>query len=322
MHTLTEKVNFIRRVFGQYELARNEKNIAVKCPFCSKITSDKKKLVIRLSDDACHCWVCGYKSRSLVKVLKKKSPNDVREYVDKFYPELRTKYQKQDVAPQQEVVQLPKDFVLLQLASMSNPDYRAVKKYVEDRNISDRDMWFYKLGVSNEPRWQRRVIIPSFDDIGLLNDYVGRAINPNVYNKYDSPTDDKLSHIFNEMYIDWKKQLVLCEGPFDMMKCGENTVPLLGSELNEESLLFERIIVNNTPIALALDSDMLETKVPKMSRVLQEYDIDVKVVRVPDDPGALTKEEFQECLMNATPLTWESNLKSRLKKMASLRLTL
>ena len=57
IYTLTDKVRFIESAFGKSELARNEKNIAVKCPYCGKTASIKKKLVIRMIDDACHCWV-------------------------------------------------------------------------------------------------------------------------------------------------------------------------------------------------------------------------------------------------------------------------
>jgi len=309
--SLTEKIDFIRRVFGSYQLQRNEKNIAVKCPLCGNTSSDKKKLVIRLEDDLCHCWVCGYKARSLVHLLKKFSRDDLREYVDKFY-DGKKNVDIDDV--EKRIIRLPDDFRLLVLSKDDNdPDTKAAIKYCQRRGLSDRDLWFYKLGISNDRRWYRRVIVPSFDREGKLNDFVGRTIGKNVLPKYDSPGHDKLGNIFNELYVDWSKQLVLCEGPFDAMKCGDNVVPLLGAELNEESLLFERIVVNNTPVALALDADM-EEKIPLIVKKLEEYDVSVVVVRVDDDPGALTREQFAVALRDARPLTWFNSIQEKLQR--------
>lgn len=316
MHTLGEKIKFISSVFGSYQLQRNEKNIAVRCPVCPPTTSSgKKKLVIRLEDDLCHCWVCGYKARSLVYLLKKYAKSDLGEYLEKFYTGKKT-YLDDD--PEEKTVhRLPADFRLLALTTSKDPDVRAAKIYCESRGLTKRDLWYYKLGVSFESRWSRRVLFPSFDADGQLNDFVGRAINKFTFPKYDSPGHDKINNIFNELYVDWGRQLVLCEGPFDAIKCGENTVPLLGSELNEQSRLFEQIVIHGTPIALALDADMKETKVPILVKKLQEYDVPVVVVNVPDDPGELTKEQFSKALANAKPYTWSSIIRDRLRRIVS-----
>lgn len=268
-----------------------------------------------MEDDLCHCWVCGYKARSLVYLLKKYSKGDLDEYIDNFFTGKKT-YLNDD-PEERSVHRLPTDFRLLALTTSRDPDVRAAKIYCEGRGLTKRDLWYYKLGVSSESRWARRVIVPSFDAEGQLNDFVGRAIGRFVFPKYDSPGHDKINNIFNELYVDWTRQLVLCEGPFDAMKCGENSVPLLGSELNEQSKLFERIVVNNTPVALALDADMKDTKVPILVRKLQEYDVSVVVVDVPDDPGELTKEQFSEALAKAKSYTWSNIMRDRLQRIVN-----
>ena len=315
MHTLTEKINFIGRVFGAYDLQRNEKNISVRCPVCKQqLSLGKKKLAIRLDDDYCHCWVCGYKARSLVYLLKKYFKDDLKEYLEVFYTGTKS-YDFAKLDKEKSVISLPKDFRLLALAKNNHPDVRAIKIYCEKiRGLSKHDLWYYKLGVSLEPRWRRRVLFPSFDKNGNLNDFVGRSID-NKFPKYDSPEqDNKLNNIFNELYVDWSQQLVLCEGPFDLVKCGENAVPVLGSNLNEESKLFEKIVLNKTPIALAYDADMLTTKVPKTVKKLQEYNVPVVVVKVTDDPGAMTKQEFANALNNAKPYTWNDRVRDKIKR--------
>ena len=114
--------------------------------------------------------------------------------------------------------------------------------------------------------------------------------------------------------------LVLCEGVFDMIKCGENSTPLLGSELNEMSLLFNKIVANRTPIILALDSDARK-KMFKIYNKLIEYDIDVKVLDVITDPGDMSREDFREILPSAHILSWKDIVLERLNKAAQVNMS-
>ena len=145
------------------------------------------------------------------------------------------------------------------------------------------------------------------------------AILANPPYKDDSKAkNNKLAIIFNEIAIDWSDKLVICEGPFDAFKCGDNVTCLLGSELNENSYLFNQILVHNTHIALALDTDMRQKKVPQIANKLAEYNIEVDIIELGDhkDPGTMSKKEFKNCLTNsATKPTWESEF---LRKINSL----
>ncbi len=245
-------------------------------------------------------------------------------YRDKFLPDELKNHVVIDES-QRPVIQLPSDFTLLALSSKRDPDVRACLNYVLSRGLSERDLWFYKIGVSDDIRWRRRVIVPSFDRDGRLNYYVGRAIDQKRRPKYDSPDiDDKAPIVFNEINVDWTKLLVLCEGAFDSFKCGDNSVPLLGSSLNEKSALFSAIITNKTPVALALDADMLQKKVPRIAKKLSVYDVDVKVVDVSpwSDPGSMTKQEFKTALRAAKPLSWDSVFASKLSRASETAMSL
>jgi hypothetical protein len=302
---------------GKCELDRGPKNAAFRCPFCAKEGTHKKKFVIRIADDTCHCWVCDFKSRSLVPLLKKIAPEKLAEYVEKFYTGNK-KVVEEVVANQ---ILLPTNFQLLPLA-IKDPDTRAVWRFLEKRGLSEKDIWKNRLGISSEKRWYRRVIFPSFDVEGNLNFFSARTIDADVFPKYDTPPADKLPIIFNELFVDWTKELVLCEGPFDAIKCGDNVVPLLGSSLSEESYLFEKIVINRTPVALALDADMFDTKTPIIAKKLQEYTIPVRVVRVQTDPGDMTHEDFALALKNAEEPNWKNVMTNKLKKATSVSLSL
>lgn len=314
--TLSDKVRFYESVFGSGRMARNSKNFDVCCPICAPKDHSKKKLAIHTDDDRVHCWVCGYKAHTLAPLIRKYSTQErLREYRERFMPE--SAYNGRCVFidsldDQQQKLTLPKDFKLLATSSTRDPDALAIRNYLTTRKISDRDLWYFKLGYSDDPVWKRRAIMPSFDAKGELNLYVGRAIDKYRKPKYEMPSGDRKQVIFNEINVNWSQRLVLCEGAFDLMKCGDNAVPMLGSDLNEQSALFNAIVANGTPIALAMDADMAATKMPKVAQRLSSYDIDVLIVKVPTDPGDMSKQEFKAALEVAKPLDWSQLFHDRL----------
>lgn len=334
VHTISDKIRFIEKVFGKGRLAGNGQNFDVWCPICAPSDRSKKKLAIRVEDDANHCWTCGWRSRSLFPLLLKYATHDeVNEYKETFMPKDEIERLQRsrrcliiDLDGNKRQFKLPNDFRMMVLKDGPfDPDHLAAQKYATMRGLSEHDMWYFKLGTSNQMKWNRRVLMPSFDAAGNINYLVGRAIDKGRPRKYDAPDIDKLSVIFNEINVDWTKRLVLCEGPFDLIRCGDNAVPLLGSDLNEESLLFEKILVNQTPVALALDADMLDTKVPRIARKLQAYGIDVKIVDVSafgkSDPGEMTKEEFSKALEAAKSIEWLDFVMSKLRRASKTSLS-
>lgn len=326
--SLTEKVKFYESVFGAGRMARNCKNFDVRCPICAPRDPSKKKLAIHVEDDKCHCWVCGYKSFTLAPLIRKYGTRDqLVEYRDRFMPESESSYRSRCVqvwlgeGKEPEKLKLPKDFKLLATASNRDPDIKAIKNYLLiDRKLTEDDLWYFKIGYSNYPKWIRRAIIPSFDKNGELNHYIGRTIDKYKKPKYEAPEGERRQVIFNEINIDWSKRLVICEGSFDLIKCGDNAVPLLGSDLNEQSALFNAIIANNTPIYLALDADMRYTKAPRVAQKLLDYNVDVLMVTVPTDPGDMTKAEFKAALKSAQPFDWHQSFLDKLQNATRMSL--
>ena len=65
--------------------------------------------------------------------------------------------------------------------------------------------------------------------------------------------------------------------------------------MREESKLFQAIVLNDTPVYLALDEDA-QKKQEHMIRTMHKYDIDMRVIDTTnvDDVGSMSKEQFQE----------------------------
>lgn len=313
--SLTDKVNFYESIFGRGRLSGNGKNFDVRCPICAPTDPSKKKLAIRTSDDANHCWTCGWKARSLLPLLRKYGSQDQLSTYKNLTGLGSVDIITVDIEEKKKI-ELPSDFCLLTLANRNDPDVKAAWRYLDGRGLSEKDAWYYKFGFSNDARWKRRVIMPSFDARGNLNYFAARAIDNNRRPKYDNPDVDKNPIVFNEINIDWSNRLVLCEGPFDLVKCPENSTALLGSDLDERHEIFNKILLHNTPVALALDGDMWHKKTPKIVKKLQEYDIDVVVVDVRPwgDPGNMTKEELEKAITVARSFEWNDVFANKLEK--------
>ena len=206
-----------------------------------------------------------------------------------------------------EKLKIPKGFKLLgDNFAARDPDIKAAIKYCRSRGLTEREMWYYRLGTCTTSQFRRRVIVPSFTADGTLNYFSARSIDPENKFKYLNAKVSKKDIIFNELNIDWAKELVLVEGPFDLMKVRSNAGCLLGSHLPSDSLLFRRIVKMQTPILLSLDEDAVQ-KMHKIAKELTSYGVKVRYVTLPPDKdvGDMELGEFEDVSLSAK--TWHSN---------------
>ena len=174
------------------------------------------------------------------------------------------------------------------------------KSYLKKRRIYSKDILYWKIGYCSKGHYAGRLIIPSFDLSGNVNYFVARAYNGN-WKKYLNPEVPKNKIIFNELFVDFKQPIILVEGVFDAVVAGENSIPILGSTLKENSRLFQKIIENNSTVYMALDPDAVRKTnviIEKLLRYgIKVYTIDISGFK---DVGEMTKEEFKTKKENAT----------------------
>ena len=116
--------------------------------------------------------------------------------------------------------------------------------------------------------------------------------------KYKNPKVSK-DIIFNGLNVDWDSDIILVEGVFDAMKC-QNAIPLLGSTLRENSILFQKICERKPNVYLALDDDVKDKEFG-IARRLREYGIKVMSIDVSgySDIGEMPVEIVEERKQNA-----------------------
>lgn len=303
-----QKVSALKAAFGTLDISRDGDDVSVKCPKCAKPGSTKKKLVINLEKGMFHCWVCGIKGRNILRVVKLVSISAADHPIFKKWSK-NARSDKEgsidDIAI--EKLKAPKGFKLLgDNLSARDPDVRAAIKYCRARGLSEREIWRYRLGTCTTSQFRRRVIVPSFASDGTLNYFSARSIDPENKFKYLNAKVSKKDIIFNELNIDWKSELVLVEGPFDLMKVRSNVGCLLGSHLPTDSLLFRRIVKMQTPVLLSLDDDAV-LKMHKIAKELTSYGVSVRYITLPSDKdvGDMDLGEFEDVTKNARQ--WHSN---------------
>ena len=300
--TDSQKIKWIETCLGPSKASNSGKNISVKCLSCVKKgkVTEKKKLSIDLSSGIYHCWVCEAKGRNIGRFCLKFSSN--RSIAEKLNDVFGAKNQDRvDSEDQSEIVPLPtlpNDFQLVYKLKKSKM-FRKHFEYLVSRNINLEKMKSMRIGVSNEYGFKDRVIFPSFDENLNLNYYVSRSIDPSCKMRYKNYKGKRKELIFRECDIDFSKQLVLVEGVFDLTSCPENSTCILGSNLNEEYLLFQKIVKNNTPVVLCLDPDAID-KTYKIAKLLSEYCIEVKISQNQNrDFGDMSSAEAENYILNA-----------------------
>lgn len=285
--TKGEAIEFLESVFGEGIPSNQGLNLSVRCPVCNSYDPSKKKLVIRTDLFVSHCWVCASKeAKNIYRLIWNISPEKAKEFTQKFKRgKLYQQEQQQETSGSTKtLVTLPRDFKLVAVAQTNKTLPYSLKRYLEQRNLTSlSDLWFYKLGFSTEDKeLKNRLIFPSFNKLGDLNFYSARLIFEPKANfklkKYQNPSVPRDNVIINEIVLDFKKELVITEGIFDMFKVDRNSTCLLGSTLSEETLLFQEIVLNKCPtVSLALDPDA-KKKAYVLAKKFLEYNIPVKLV--------------------------------------------
>lgn len=316
MITTTQKIDFLASCFGEdYNLSRDSKNIAFVCPSCGdKKDASKKKFSICLETLMCHCWVCSLKGKTPYRIIK-----------DHCHPNLANKFSEifniksDDLKKNENILDMPQGFKLLATNLQSrDPDVKACLRYLKNRGVTNDLLWYHKIGRFKGNKWNRRVVFPSFNKQQEINFYVSRSIDEKAFIKYQNAKADKTKIIFDEMRIDWNKELVIVEGVFDMIKSVPNTVCLLGSNLRDTHALFKKIIKNNTPVILALDHDM-RRKSLSIARTLNAYDVYVRIADVTEynDIGEAPRDFVRQKLKDAPIYSREQNLRYLIQNINS-----
>ena len=295
------KLKILTDVLGSYRRSNDE--YLFHCPYCNH---HKKKMSVNFSLNAFKCWICDQRGKNIYRMVRKfgnyKQRQQYLELIgrldlsefDKIFNEIN------DVEERQ-VIDLPDEFISLCNKYLPLSSKRPLD-YLLSRGIEKSDILKWKIGYCDKGKYGGRVIIPSFNSDGDINYFIARSYVGHTRRYLNPPCGRDI--VFNELSIDWDEPLILVEGVFDAIVAGDNSVPILGSTLRTQSLLFQAIAAHDTPVYLALDPDA-EKKARWIVKSMLQYDVEVLKVPIDDyeDIGSMNPESFQAKMKMAFPIS-------------------
>lgn len=202
--------------------------------------------------------------------------------------------------PAADLVALPEDFTPVWDAKARVWNALA---YLEQRKIRLRTAAAFGLGYCTQGRYANRLILPVTMD-GQLVTFQARAMAPGMIPKYLAPAIDKAGSLFGYDQAAMADEVVLVEGPTDVLgvvQAGFNAIGLTGKVISPAQLNaiakagYSRVIVMLDPDAAGFDG--------KATRVLLDR-MDTLITRLPAgvDPGNAGRPALEAAIAAARPL--------------------
>ena len=266
----------------------------------------KPKLQINMSSQKWHCWVSNQGGHSLYSLFKKINADS------RYFSELKDIVfipTTKDEVESKVIVSLPREYQPLWKSSKSL-FYKHALNFLKKRGITKIDLQKHKLGFCDDGIYSNRVIVPSYDDSGILNYFVGRSfMGDNM--KYKNPNVSRDIIPF-DWFIAWTYPIVLCEGVFDAISIRTNAIPML-SKKPSKSLLTKIFQEQVKTIYIALDNDAKKDAY-NLSEFFKDFGIDSKVVNLPknEDPNDLGFERMTNLIGDTISSSFSDMISARL----------
>ena len=298
------KLKIVREFLGSFYKSKDE--FLFHCPKCKH---HKKKLSLNFDKNVFKCWICDYVGKDIGRLVYSYGNSDTKSQWRTLTGVVDFS-EVDEVEEEKIVVKLPEEFISLTCKQV-NPLSISVRQYLKSRGLTRDDLVWWKIGYCPDGEYGKRIIIPSFDISGEVNYFIARSYTPGDWQRYKNPPAER-DFIFNELYLDWDKDITIVEGVFDAIVAG-NAIPLLGSTLRENSYIFQKIIANCDKVYVALDDDA-KSKEFKISDLFRLYGVDVYRIDTSGfgDVGEMDKKTFQARKKTASFLSLDNYLMEKL----------
>lgn len=268
---------------------------------CTSAAEGKVRLWVNPDRDEFHCWHCGFGGRSLAPLMVYGSV-ELREYLESRPQTGSRRCAIVDVRPR--CTALPEGYIPFRLNG--SPAEAPYLTYLRRRGVSDEAVELYRMGYACDGQLRGRVVIPSFDAVGLVNFWCARSIDERDPFRYRLPVASK-DLVSNEHMVDWTRPVYLVEGIFDEVAVGPQGIALYGKFMPPTLAL--RLVERRPPtVHVCLDDDAEEEAWGLVGR-LMAYDLPCSIVRLPGkDPGTVGGTAVAAAAMGSMRVTGSASL--------------
>ena len=298
-------VNLLNRVLkSQGQQLTKENEYMWWSPF---VNHHKPKLQVNIKNGKWHCWVSGQGGHNLFQLFKKvkatkKQYQELNELSDNFsFEYVPTKQENKEV-------KLPDEYKPMWTKSNS-PTYKHALKYLQSRGVSQDDMIKYSIGYCEDGLYSNRIIIPSYDDEGQLNFFIGRDIFDSKLKYRNSPTPKDI--IGFELFVNWEEPILLVEGALDAITSKVNSIPLFGKTImnNLKRKILEKKVKT---LYVALDNDAVKDSMKIVEELMNEG-IKVHMIKLTEkDPNDIGYEKFTDIKNSTNETSFRALVKYKL----------
>lgn len=300
-------INFTKLFKDTHKEIRTSKDwVNTNCPFCRKPVDTHCNGGFSLTVPSYNCWRCGkHNWVEALSLIYNISPLEARK--------MAYNYSYGDTVIEKKISKGHN----LKLPGYSTLTENEIK-YLTNRNYNipylQKKFGIQGGGIWGD--WSYRIIIPIFYK-GELVSWTGRSIlDKSVMKELNIPRYKNLS--IEQSVVDPKTILfnsdnsrndsvILVEGPFDVMRMGNDTVCSLGTSVTEAQKLY--LVQNYGKVFIAFDNEVsAQNKAHKLGKELVSLGTEVEVVNIcedyiknengiimpKNDPGELTQKEVNE----------------------------
>ena len=201
------KLKIVKEFLGSFYKSKDE--FLFHCPKCKH---HKKKLSLNFDKNVFKCWICDYVGKDIGRLIYSYGNSDTKSQWRTLTGVVDFS-EVDEVEDEKIVVKLPEEFISL-TSKQVNPLSIMVRQYLKSRGLTRDDLVWWKMGYCPDGEYGKRIIIPSFDINGEVNYFIARSYTPGDWQRYKNPPAER-DFIFNELYLDWNKDITIVEGVFD-----------------------------------------------------------------------------------------------------------
>ena len=274
----------------------------------------KKGMNINLETGLFFCYSCGAKGNA-AQFAQKMGVEDFTLQVDynqltTLADELREEVGNIDINE----MNYPESFKFITGVENSLIGKKALEYITEKRGLSIESVLRLKIGYCFKGPYSGRIIIPTLDEKGRVEYFVGRSF---LFNDvpYKNPRNDeagkgKTQVLFNYHEAKTKRQIIICEGVFDAIATGMSAVAVFGKTLSSAQCQLLRQTQTEEFIVL-LDGEAQE-EAQALAQILAGYGRTVRVAQLPqdEDPDSIDRLALTSYIKNAKPVTLSNTIEA------------